>query len=544
MKSRAKKYKPTRNIGTGLTALFLVLCVTGCTNVRSLREPQLEALAGKLDHIETVQLKEQSKSAPTSIEQATEQAAKSASEPNVVQPMLSLTLEEVRAAALANNLDLKVELINPSIAQQSVDAERAKFESVFFGSANYARAKPADGDEFSFRSYEAGVEVPLQTGGSVTASVPVEDVGGVSDAAVSVSYIQSLLRGAGTRVNMYSIRVAMYQKGLVDTGTKLSAIRTLAGADTAYWELYSARKQLDVLREQYKLAQNQLKHARSKVNAGSAPRIEIVRAESGLAGRLEAVISAETEVRNAERELKRIMNRKDLPLDSPTGLIAMTEPDPKGLDLDPEALVKAAMDNRMEMAQLEMRSAVDEINVQVARNNTLPQLTLNYAYTAGRQSGSIDGDFGDVSDELSQDHSIGLNAVVPLGNQAAKARLRQARLEKIQTEADRQRWQQIIRQDVYQALDSLEQNWRHILAAEQGVGMAYRNYRVEQLQFQLGQRTSTDVLIAAENLAGAQLRKINAFAGYEIAQVRLAQATGTLLGRGNIQLPATATEGS
>jgi outer membrane protein len=179
-----------------------------------------------------------------------------------------------------------------------------------------------------------------------------------------------------------------------------------------------------------------LDHARRKVEAGSAPKIEIVRAEAGLAGRLEDVINAETSVRDRERELKRILNRDDL----------------------------------------------------------------------------------------------------PLGNRAAQARLRRARLEKVRDQTDRDRLRQSIRQEVYNAVDELRKNWRRILAAEQGVVTAYRDYRVEQSQFQLGKRTSTDVLLSASRLADAQSRRIRAFAEYEIAQVRLARATGTLLGLGRLQI--------
>ena len=45
-----------------------------------------------------------------------------------------------------------------------------------------------------------------------------------------------------------------------------------------------------------------------------AKRIEITRAESGLAARLEDILVAETLVRRRERDLKRVMNRPDLPM--------------------------------------------------------------------------------------------------------------------------------------------------------------------------------------------------------------------------------------
>ena len=86
-------------------------------------------------------------------------------------------------------------------------------------------------------------------------------------------------------------------------------------------------------------------------------------------------------------------------------------------------------------------------------------------------------------------------------------------------------------------MDNLQQSWRRILAADQGVVAAAREYRVEQLQFRLGQRTSTEVLTAASSLGSAQAQRISAFVDYEIWQINVASATGTLLGRERVQLP-------
>jgi outer membrane protein len=98
------------------------------------------------------------------------------------------------------------------------------------------------------------------------------------------------------------------------------AIILLSNADIAYWRLYAARKELEVRREQYKLAQDQLSNAKKKVAAGPSPKIEIIRAEVGLAGRLELVINAETAVQSLQRELLRIINIKELPLEAPVNV--------------------------------------------------------------------------------------------------------------------------------------------------------------------------------------------------------------------------------
>ncbi len=544
MKNKGSKQDTIRNVARWAGEVLVALWLVGCGRPEFRPRPELAALDAKTHQIESVNLTEQSRTPPVSIEEATKELAKEAAEPNQPRRSLKLTIEEVRAAALANNLDLKVRLIDPALAQEDIDIERARFESVFHASARYDRTSVPGERALSSRSFEPSVETPLQTGGAVAASLPMGEVGDVSDAAACVRVVQQLLRGAGTQVNTYSIQVAGYNKGSVDALTKFQAIYILGGADIAYWQLYAARKQLAVNREQYKLAQNQLRHARNKVAAGSAPKIEIVYSEAGLSSRLDAVIWAETNVRNCERDLRRIMNRSDLPLNSPVDINTVTSPNPKGLDLDPEALVQAALQNRMDMAELEFRLAIHDIQIARARNDLLPLLELEYAYTASGQAGNVGGAFDTLFREPEQNHQIGLSATIPLGNRAAEAQYRQARLAKVRTQLNRQQQEQTIRQQVYNAVDSLQQSWRRILAAEQGVIAAERDYRVNQSQFRLGYRTSTDVLLAAGRLSDEQLRQIGAFTDYEIAQVQLAAATGTLLGWGQVRLPPASLEGT
>jgi outer membrane protein len=521
-------------------ASLLLALVAGCAGHGGPSDAASQSLKAKVSQIDMVRLEDRSTAKPVTTEQARAVIAQEINEPNRVVEAVKLTLEEVRASALANNLDLRVELMDPAIAQRTLDAEKAKFEAVFAGRASYRGSRDEEGRSGT-SSYEMGLSQPLPTGGSIEVGVPLSDSdsessAGVAEAAVSVSVIHSLLRGAGLPANLYSIRVATHEKGIVDAQTKQRAIQVLADADTAYWWMYATRKELEVRREQYKLAQDQLDHARRKVASRSAPKIEIVRADAGLASRLEAVINAETAVQSAERELRRIMNRPDLPLNSKRGIIPVTEPGPLGLQLDPDRLADEAVANRMETIQMELTLAIDKLNVDLAQNRLLPDLTVDYTYSTGGQAGSLGRAFGRVTSGSADDHSVGLAATIPLGNAAAKARLARARLQELRDKADRDRLTRAIRQEVYEAVSELDKDWRRILAADQGVTAAMRDYRVEQGQFRLGVRTSTDVLYSATGLADAQLRRIYAFTGYQIAQVNLARATGTLLGYGQIHL--------
>jgi outer membrane protein len=528
------------------TVMVIVwLIVAGCPSPTLEEDPKIKALSTGLDTIDTVQPADLSVTPPISVEQATKEITEQVTEPNESIPVIELTLEEVRAATLANNLDLKVDLINPAIEQRSLDAERAKFEAAFFGSASYDRVSEKETGVSSTRNaYEVGIESPLYTGGSIEVGMPFgesdsDDYEGVADAAVSVSVIQNLLRGGGMRINTHSIRIAGYQKHSVDARTKQSAIFLLADADVAYWDLYVSCRELEVSREQYKLAQDQLRHAQKKVAAGAAAKTEIIRAEAGLSRAINSLINDETRVQNSQLDLERIMNRQDMPLDANIRIKPMTEPNPLGLDINEEKLVEIALSNRMDTIQWELQLAIDKLRVESARNRMLPDLRLSYRYDTGTEAGDIGHALGSFGDRTSDEHYIGLSASIPMGNRAARAGWEQARLRRLQDEADYASRRQYIRQEVYRRVRELNNSWRRILAAEKDVETAYSTYRVEQSQFQVGNRTSTEVLDSAAQLAQAQLRRISALAGYEVAQIYLAQATGTLLGYSRIILEPT-----
>jgi len=527
-----------------LVSALALLALAGCPAPTLKENPKVETLTMGLDTIDTVQPKDLSDSPPVSVEQATAEVTEQIGEPNELIPVIELTLEQVRAATLANNLDLKIDLIDPAIAQRAVDIERAKFETTFYGSAVYSTSETKEGISSTSNEYDMGIESPLHTGGSIAVGLPFgefdsDDSDSMADAAISVSFIQSLLRGGGTDINTHSIRIAGYQKHAVDAQTKQTAIYLLATADIAYWRLYMACRELDIRREQYKLAQDQLNHARLKVASGSSPRIEIVRAEAGLSSRIEALINAETTVQNRQLDLQRIMNQEDIPLNANIKITPKTEPNPLGLDIDEEKLVGIALGNRMETVRLELQLAIDELDVELAHNAMLPDLKFNYSYTTQTQAGDAGHALGDFGDKNSDYHSIGLSASIPLGNQAAKMRVERAKLQQLQDQASYARLRQMIQQEVYNTVRALRNSWRRILAAEKSVDAAYRDYKVEQSQFQLGRSRSTDVLYSATGLADAQLSRIRALTEYEIAQIYLAQATGTLLGYSQIILEPT-----
>ena len=473
-------------------------------------------------------------------------------EPNAVPVTpkeLELRLEDCRALSLANNLDLKVELISPTIAAQRVSEEEARFEAAFFSNIDYGKtdtptSTTLEGSQVDRSNVDLGVQVPLRTGGTLTFDLAdrriktnniFSTLNPAYSSAALFSISQPLLRNAGRRANTHAIRIAEYDRLITESQTKLELIRVLAACDRVYWRLYAARKELDVRKQQYDLAKALLEQARRFVDSGERSQVEIIRAEAGVAERLEGIIIAENNVRDRERELKQIVNKPGLSMDTSTVLICATEPDPVHYVLAVPRVVAKALENRMEMLELELQLAQDISTIDFQRNQALPLVTLDYTYNINGLGATQSDSYDVLSDMNFEDHLFGLKLLVPLGNQAAKSRLLQAFYQRRQRLATHENRKTLIELEALNAIDQLEANWQRILASRQNTILAGRLFEAEKRQFELGLRTSTDVLDAQTKFAEAQSAEIRGLAEYQISQVDLAFATGTLLGAAKVQ---------
>ena len=196
-----------------------VICVSGCRKQYA-REKfyEIKVNPEKLRQIETLDLKQK------------QAELNKPSDVNEVPPKeLELTLEQCRAMALENNLELKVELINPAIAAQRVNEEEARFESAFNSDISFGKfdaPSPSylgdiSGSQVENLRTDLGVSVPLRSGGTVTFDVvdsrtetnaTLTAFNPYYTSNLSLSISQPLLRNAGRRANTHAIRIARYEQ--------------------------------------------------------------------------------------------------------------------------------------------------------------------------------------------------------------------------------------------------------------------------------------------------------------------------------------------
>lgn len=523
--------------------ILIAASITGCQDPFADSDYTTTANLERLRRIQPVELDKYVKPA-----EADDRETDAAQDATPLPDELSIDLAQCRQWALESNLALKVQKVNPVIAAERVAESEARFESTLFGGVNYSeRQSPSstqlEGTETKNTSGNLGVRVPLRTGGTVT----VDFLGrrGETDnqfsllnpaynADLSLSVSHNLLRNAGTCVNTAPIEIAALDEQRVNAQTRLEIIRVLAAVDREYWRLAATRQLLIVRQAQHELAKAQLERAENLVKQGVAAEVEIIRAQAGVAQGLEAIIVANNAVLQRQRELKRLLNQPQLPVDSKTTLLPVTDLNPIEYRFDTSDLLGDALTQRMELLEIELQMAQDAINVGVRRNATLPLAAFEYRY--GR--GGLDSGFGSALDQIFDEnfdsHTVGLRVEVPLGNEQAKRALNQALLTRIQRSATKELRTKQIKQEVLDAVDNLSAAWQRVLASRQTAVLEARVLAAEERQFEQGVRTSTDVLDAQTRLADAQSSEVRALADYQISQIDLAYATGTVLGSAQV----------
>ena len=564
-------------------ALILSLSTTGCSYYfnGSGFTPVTEKVTQRIENKdEGVVLSQISKKPPETVEQAMPkfkersveiaQSPAKAIEKAEQKEFSSLTIANIRALTLENNLDLKIAEIDPKIASTQVSEEEAKFDDLIFAKAKYGRKDtpkqnldvvtftPTSGSSLlknetdkltaieqltQVLDMEAGVVIPLRTGAKVTLSSPFDEkkqFKGVQSTqyqnALRFSISQPLLRDGGIDANVAGIRIAKYEQQAIDVKTRLQAIRVLAVTERAYWQVYQAWGELDVRHQQYENAVDNLEMVKKRVANGMTAAIETNRADIGVAERREALITANTTLKIRQRQLKLLLNDAQYPLDSKTLIVPQTTPMLLHFDFEREELVQKALSGRLELLELELKLAADLTKIDYLKNQTLPLFMLDYNYgSLGRDTDSFDGAFNQSIDRIYSDWSVGMRVEIPLSNELRKSKLERAVQERLQRLSTQQLRELTVKREIYDALDTTEQNWQRILAARQNVILAGLNYDAELKQFREGLRTMTEVLETLTRLGDAQLREVRAISDYQVSLIDLAFATGTLLGYSHVK---------
>jgi HAE1 family hydrophobic/amphiphilic exporter-1 len=487
--------------------------------------------------------------------------------PRTAGPVLHISSDEAVKLALDNNPDLAVSRFDPQISEALVEAARGVFvPTLETGVQRNSQLQPATNLFSGASGIKTGVwstnvslnQILPKGGGSysvgwdssrTTTNSLIAGFNPALTARLEFAFSQPLLRNFHIDPLRGQVVLSQRNREIADTRLREAAVTTTAQAETAYWSLVSAIGQLDVQQRALDLALELERTNRARVDVGTSPPLDLVAARAEVAQRRENLIVARTTARQAEDLLRTLI------LDPKRDDFWRVQIEPAdrvpavGAPPDVEAAVARALGERADLVRARKDIQKSETNVELSRNDVLPDLRVQANYlTDGAggnrliRSGGFPGlvtgfdatRFGSVLGQVfSLDYptwTLGMTFSYPIGKSAAEANLARARIERDQAAARLRSIEVAAVREIRDAANRVEQNLQRIEAVRLGRELAEQRLDAEQKRFEVGMSTSFLVIQAQRDLAVARNNEQQAFLDYQLAVIAFQtaqQAGGT-----------------
>jgi len=464
----------------------------------------------------------------------------------VNQVVRSVTLRSCVERALADNLELRAERINPSIATWGVLQQEGVFDPAFVAAANYNDSRtPVLGSDSDIQrqfSPSLGLAGLLPTGTGYGLSLKDYRTGGTdySDylytGTAAITLRQPLLKNFGFEPNLARIRVARKSRDIAVQSFALLVMNKVSEVSRAYYELVFAIEDHKAKLEDLNRAKRLLDENRKRVQVGVMSPLDVTQAEAGVAEREEAVIVSERAIKDNENALKRLISTDVRFLLGET-LVPVDYPVVEVVETDVARSTRLALEQRPDF--IAARHEVERRNILVKynRNQLWPELDLKASYgmnglaesgfhtLTGRQLGNENNAWG-----------VGISISFPIGNRQARANYNIARLDREQSLLALKQLEQNIIVAVDNAVGRVQTNLKRVEATRAASRLGEESLKAEETKLRAGTSTSFLVLQAQSQLAAARSAEIRARSDYSESLVELARVEGTTLQKNNIVL--------
>lgn len=380
------------------------------------------------------------------------------------------------------------------------------------------------------------------------------DVNPYTQAVAGISFIQPLLRGAGTSLNTRFIRITKRNREVADLVFQQQVISTVSAVIRLYWDLSSLTAEVDVRRQNLARSEKLLSDTAAQVDVGTRADIDAVRARAEVARARRDLIAAEGLARQQETILKDFLSRGTI---ADSGLAAasvlLTDRPPASSDAEPPSLqdlMQRAADARPDLAQARLQIENAKTAAEGSANALKPALDIVASARANGLAGVVNplvvpggaphlpqpefvGDFRDALGQIGgaayPDYGIGLQVSVPLRRRAASADAARDRIAIRQQELRLDALHKQVAVEIQNALIALAQAGATLESAAREREFQERALVAEEERLGVGVSTTFLVIQFQRDLAQAQSAEAAARAGYSIARAALDRATGRLL---------------
>ena len=493
--------------------------------------------------------------APTAGE-ATPQGASPAAPPT--KPTIRITLQEAVLMAVDHNPDLSLERLKPPIQATGEDQERAVFDPILradFSQLWNMGQKTWDINSvlgpFDTRTTSSDVSVQefLPTGTKLTLSAnsstqqaqfPHSKISTVAFTSVrtGLTATQSLLRGMGLGPNLARLREARLETLGSDYVFRGISETFVSQVEETYWDYALTSRQVEIVVESLKIAEQQLADTRERVSVGRLPETEVAAAQAEVALRREDLINARSNFAKIRLRLLRLLSPEE-PNVWASEVTLLNQPAPTGEGLgDVEDHVKVALRWRPELNQARLAVKRGDLEIVRTKNGLLPKMDVFIDMGMSGYAASFSRAARDYSKkDNSYDVTTGLSFEFPVINRDARAQYRRAMLSRVQAEKAVENLEQLVQVDVRSAYVEVSRAEEQIAATAATRQFKGEALRAETEKFRVGRSTSFLVAQAQRDYLASQIGEVEAVVTHLKALAELYRLEGSLLVRRGILAP-------
>jgi outer membrane protein len=464
-----------------------------------------------------------------------------------------LGLAEAVQRALEHNFTIRFQAYNPAISRTQLIQAEAAFDAEFFLDTTSTRIDhqtfdPQRPNVAQSVVYDGGFRQLLPTGMRVETRLSQQrdwvrtdpadqQIRGLTrqyESLFTVSFAQPLLRGFGLDFNRAQINIARAQVNIAYEQFIQQVRQTLLDVETAYWRLAQARRRAVIVAEtaaQYWTTYQALWRRREH----DVTVVELSSAESRWRTREVQYLEAIRNIKDAEDQLKNLLNDPNLLLSQNLEIIPTEIPFMAQMAHDQFEAVRTALDQRSEIRAARQQIEQARINTSVAKNGTLPQLDLTFNYEVQGLGTTADNSFDHLTTNRYISYTVGVQFVMPIGNRGPRAAWRQAELQEAQTVVGLYQITDNIVTQVNTAARAIDVRYAQIPPQLEAVRSADNQLRAYQARTQrIDPLYLENELSSVERLANERDTLLTVITEYNIARIALEAAKGTLLEFNNV----------
>lgn len=514
-----------------------------------------------------------------------------------------LSLEQALAMALSNNNDIDASKIDRQEADYALLGARGAFDPTVSAVSSWQKQVVPVASALAGSANGSLLTKIWQTDPTVSGSLPWLGGSYSTDfnsqrtytnntfltlnpqypSSLNFQYTQPLWRNLRYDNNRHSLDVAKKNVSLTQEQFRQKVMQVVLQTEQAYWELAYAYNNLQVQLEAVEIGRQQDESNRRQEREGLLAPIDVVAAQTQLAGFELSAYSAQTALTQAENALKLLILADRT---SPMWAVAMTPVTPAERSAPvtplPDAVAEA-LRNRPETAQVKITKEINQSDTRLYRNQTKPQVDLVTMYTRAGLAGSVaaqganplTSSFGPIIDRLNDlsanaglppvainfggapppllvgDYGQSLSNLwagdfpttqfqlrvsLPIRNRVAEANLSRAVAETHRIQDQTNQLEQSIEADVRNSMQAVESAALRRNAARVQRESAEEQYNSEQRQFRAGTSTLFLVQQRQTTMIAARSQERRAESDLEESIAAFELATGSILDEHNIQL--------